>query len=118
MEYINKIELRGRVGTAVINQVGDTEVCRFSIATDYAYKDRENNPVVDTTWFNVTAWEGRNVPNLREIVRGTIVQVFGRIRTYKFNLSDGSERNGWEVIARRISILPPEDEPIQPQTNL
>ena len=45
MEYINKIELRGIVGTATLNRVGDSQVCRFSIATDYSYKDRDGNPL-------------------------------------------------------------------------
>jgi len=118
MEYINRIELRGRVGTSTLNRVGDAVVCRFSLATDYAYKDRDNNPVVDTTWFNVTAWEGKNMPDLRQVVRGTIVQVTGRVRTFKFTMADGGERSGWEVMARRIGILEPDDDPIQPQTSL
>ena len=73
MEFINKIELRGIVGTSSLNRVGDSNVCRFSLATDYSYKDRDGNPVVDTTWFNVTAWEGKNIPDLRTVVRGAIV---------------------------------------------
>ena len=115
MEYINKIELRGIVGTATLNRVGDSQVCRFSIATEYSYKDRDGNPVVETTWFNVTAWEGKNVPDLREVVRGTIVQVIGRVRTYKFTTADGVEKSSWEVFARRVTILQPDDDPIQPQ---
>ena len=55
MEFLNKIELRGVVGTAALNRVGDSQVCRFSLVTEYSYKDRGNNPVVDVTWFNVTA---------------------------------------------------------------
>jgi len=115
MEYLNKIEIRGIVGTAALNRVGDSQVCRFSVATEYAYKDRENNPVVDTTWFNVTAWEGRNMPDLQKIVRGAIVQVGGRLRTFKFTSPDGTERNGWEIQARRISLLEADDDPVQPQ---
>lgn len=52
MEFMNKIELRGIVGTSSLNRVGDSEVCRFSIATDYSYKDRDGNPVVDTTCYS------------------------------------------------------------------
>ena len=118
MEFMNKIELRGIVGTASLNRIGENQVCRFSVATDYSYKDREGNPVVDTTWFNVTAWEGKNMPDLRLVVRGTIVQVSGRVRTFKYTMADGAERSGWEVIARRVSILEPDDDPVQPQRYL
>ena len=82
MEFLNRIELRGIVGTSSVNRVGDAEVCRFSIVTEYSYKDRDNNPVVDTTWFNVTAWEGKNMPDFRQIGKGAIVQLAGRVRTF------------------------------------
>ena len=62
MEFLNKIELRGIVGQSSLNRVGDSQVCRFSLVTEYSYKDRGNNPVVDVTWFNITAWEGKNMP--------------------------------------------------------
>lgn len=118
MEFMNKIELRGIVGTSTLNRVGDSEVCRFSIATDYSYKDRDGNPVVDTTWFNVTAWEGKNIQDLRKIVRGAIVQVTGRVRTYKYTTADGVEKSSWEVFARRVALLEPDDDPVQPQRYL
>ena len=115
MEFLNRIELRGIVGTSALNRIGDSEVCRFSIVTEYSYKDRENNPVVDTTWFNVTAWEGKNMPDFRQISKGAIVQVAGRVRTFRFTSADGVERSGWEILARRVAVLPPDDDPVQPQ---
>ncbi len=115
MEFMNKIELRGIVGASSLNRVGDAQACRFSVATDYSYKDRDGTPVVDTTWFNVTAWEGKNIPDLRPVVRGAIVQVTGRVRTYKYTTADGEEKSSWEVIARRVTILEPDDDPVQPQ---
>ena len=115
MEFLNKIELRGIVGMTSLNRVGESQVCRFSLVTEYSYKDRDNNPVVDTTWFNITAWEGRNMPDLREITKGIIVQVAGRVRTFRYTMADGAERSGWEIFARRITISPPDDDPVQPQ---
>ena len=115
MEFLNRIELRGIVGTTSLNRVGNSEVCRFSIVTEYSYKDRDNNPVVDTTWFNVTAWDGQNMPDFRQIGKGSIVQVNGRVRTFKYTMADGAERSGWEILARRITILAPDDDPVQPQ---
>ena len=118
MEFLNRIELRGIVGMTTLNKVGETQVCHFSVVTEYAYKDKENNPVVDTTWFNVTAWEGRNMPALRDIVRGAIVQVHGRVRTFKYTQADGTERSGWEILARRVTLLQSDDDPVQPQKYL
>ena len=115
MEFLNKIELRGIVGQSSLNRVGDSQVCRFSLVTEYSYKDRSNNPIVDVTWFNITAWEGKNMPELHLIGKGVIVQVAGRVRTFRFTMADGAERSGWEILARRVSILPSDDDPVQPQ---
>ena len=44
MEFLNKIELRGIVGQSSLNRVGDSQVCRFSLVTEYSYKDRATTP--------------------------------------------------------------------------
>ena len=69
----------------------------------------------DNTWFNITAWEGKNMPELHLIGKGVIVQVAGRVRTFRFTMADGAERSGWEILARRVTILPSDDDPVQPQ---
>ena len=108
MEFLNKIELCGIVGQSSLNRVGDSRVCRFSLATEYSYKGRDGGYVVDVTWFNVTAWEGKEMPDLHLVCKGAAVQLTGRVRAFRFTMADGSERSGWEVIARRMTILPEE----------
>lgn len=108
MEFLNKIELRGIVGQSSLNRVGDSQVCRFSLVTEYSSRDRGNNPIVDVTWFNVTAWEGKNMPELHLIHKGAIVQLTGRVRIFHYTMADGTERSGWEIIAQRMTILPEE----------
>ena len=55
------------------------------------------------------------MPDFRQIGKGVIVQVAGRVRTFRFTMADGAERSGWEILARRVTILAPDDEPVQPQ---
>ena len=66
MEQINKIELRGNVGNVKLQTVGNNENIRFSVATNYAYKDKEGRPVIETTWHNVTAWNGKGMPDFED----------------------------------------------------
>ena len=83
MEQLNRIEIRGNVGNVSINTVGDTRVAHFSVATNYAYKTQNGEPVIDTTWHNVTAWEGnKGIPALDFISKGTPVYVCGRLRSH------------------------------------
>lgn len=105
MEFINKIEIQGYVGQSALNRVGDSTVCRFSVVTEHAYNDKSGGIVVDCTWFNVTAWEGKKMPDLNAITKNVAVHVKGRVRAYKFTGSDGTVRSGWEILASEIEIV-------------
>ena len=102
MEQINRIELRGLVGTVNTQIYPQGKVSHFTVATNYAYKDKNGSPVIETTWHNVTAWEGRDIQNLNELEKGSKVYVLGRVRKQRFTGSDGIDRTSNEVIARRI----------------
>lgn len=106
MEQLNRLEIRGNVGSVNIHPVGDRRVAHFSVATNFAYKDRSGEPVIETTWHNVTAWENnRGIPNLDLIVRGAAVYCCGRLRTQKYNAADGTEKTSTELLATTVDIL-------------
>lgn len=109
MEHINRIELQGRVGTIRTNIVGDNTVANFSLVTEYLYKTRDGGAANETTWHQVTAWEGREMPDLRNITKGNILNVTGRLRTFKYTNAEGVEKQLYEVIASRIRILSEEE---------
>ena len=105
MEYINKIELQGKVGTVKSNQVGNSKVVNFSLVTDYLYKTREGVAVSEATWFNIVAWEGRDNQDMDHIAKGAVVNVQGRFRCNKFVGSDGTEKHIYEVFANRLRVI-------------
>jgi single-strand DNA-binding protein len=109
MEHINRIELQGRVGTIRTNIVGDNMVANFSLVTEYLYKTRDGGAANETTWHQVTAWEGRDMPDLSTIMKGTPVNVTGRLRTFRYTNSEGVEKQLHEVIAYKIRILSEEE---------
>ncbi len=109
MEQINKIELRGNVGNIKIQKVGDNEVARISLATNYVYKGKDGTPVIETTWHTISAWNGKGMPDFSKITKGALLHVFGRMRSQKFEGSDGTERQIYEVLANRLSIVEHED---------
>lgn len=113
MEQINKIELRGNVGNVKVQKVGDKQSVRFSIATNYAYRGKDGNPIIETTWHNVTAWSGKGMPDFNAIGKGSLVHVSGRLRSQKFEGDDGIERTSYEVVANKLAILDA-DEGAQP----
>ena len=106
MEQLKKIEIRGNVGSVNILRVGNTRVAHFSVATNFAYKDRNGEPVIETTWHNVTAWEGnKGIPSLEMISKGFPIYVTGRLRIQKYIAGDGSEKTSYDIIANTIEAV-------------
>lgn len=112
MEQLNRIELRGVVGNVRIQDFNESRMARIGLATNYAYKDREGAAVIDTSWHNVIAWEGRNIQGLNRIGKGTKLHVLGRIRYQNYTGVDGVDRVGTDIVASQIKII---DDP-EPMT--
>ena len=105
MEHINKIELRGNVGTVRLNEYNGSKVVNFTLVTDFIYKTREGGVTSEATWHNVVAWENSQMPDLDKIAKGTPVNVTGRLRTSRYTSADGVEKQYYEVLANRIRLL-------------
>ena len=105
MEQINKIELRGNVGNVKIQEYGGSESIRFSLATNYAYKGKDGQPVIETTWHSCIAFESGHVSGLDRIAKGTAVHLTGRIRCRRFVDINNAERNATEIVADSLEVL-------------
>jgi single-strand DNA-binding protein len=110
MEQLNRVELRGIVGSVRIQTYDESKMARIGLATNFAYKDREGTAVIDTSWHNVIAWEGRNIQGLDKIGKGTKLHVLGRIRYQNYTGVDGIDRTGTDILASQIKII---DDPSQ-----
>lgn len=102
---MNRVELRGLVGSTKVQTHSGRRVCRMSVATSRAYKDAMGVAKIDTTWHTVSAWEGRGIPNLDLIVVGSKIEVNGSIRNVKFTTEDGVDHYSSEIQAKKIQLL-------------
>jgi single-strand DNA-binding protein len=105
MEFINRIELVGVVGTIRKQTYCGRVVANFSVVTEYSYKDKTGGAVVETTWHNVVVWENGSMP-LDLIEKGTQVCVQGRLRCRRHFSESGEPRTTYEVIAASVNIVP------------
>lgn len=104
MEYsqnINRVELQGIVGTSKVICIGDKKAVRFSLATNYAYKDKEGYPVIETTWHSCSAWAEKE-DDFTKYRKGTPLHIEGRIRNIRYTDASGCERTTLEVVATKI----------------
>lgn len=103
-QNINRVELRGVVGTARINETGEGRIVRFSLATNYIYRASDGTPVIET-WHSCIAFEGGHVSGLDRIAKGTAVHLTGRIRCRRFVDINNAERNETEIVADSLEVL-------------
>jgi len=105
MEQPNRIELRGRIGSVRTAEVNGSKVANFSVVTEYLYKTREGNAVSETTWFNVAAWNSKEMPDFDSMVKGMPVYVSGRVRTSRYTTAEGVEKQFYEILAGKVRYL-------------
>lgn len=109
MEQLNRVEIRGNVGSIRLQPVGNSLAAHLTVATNYAYKDRSGAPVIETTWHNVNAWQGKGIDDLQKIERGDKIYVCGRFRVQKYIGDDQIERTLYEISARNLSVIKGDD---------
>lgn len=105
MEQLNQVIIRGIIGNARLQNIGDTEMARFSVATDYPFKNRSGEIVAETTWHQVTAFKSDRMPDFSTLVKGAGVEVKGRLRNNRYTLPNGEVRNSMEILANQITVL-------------
>lgn len=106
---MNKVELRGIVGNIRVQEYDGSRMARISLATNFAYKEKDGTPVIETSWHNIVAWEGRKV-ELDGITKGTKLRMIGRIRYQKYTDKDCVERVSTDIIASEVSVIGEENK--------
>lgn len=109
-QFLNRATIRGIVGAVKTVSYGDLKAANFSLATDYAYADKEGNPVFETTWFNINAFQNDNIDGetIDKIQKGSWVEILGRYRARRYVRQDGSAGTTYDIVASRINVLEPD----------
>lgn len=102
MEYINKIELQGVVGSVNRITVGDSCNTKFSLCVQMAGKTPQGDTLIENTWFHCSIWDATQA-NL--IDKGTFVHCIGRLKQVRYIDSDGTDRATYEVVCNTLRIL-------------
>ena len=107
MEFLNRIEVKGVVGSARTTTLENIQTVNFSLVTEYCYTDKAGMGIVETTWFSVRGFKGEGISQetIDNISRGRNVLVIGRIRQSRYVDGNGSEQVRDEIIAQEISII-------------
>ena len=61
MEQLNKVQLRGIIGSVKTFNIRDGKCAKITFATNLAYRGQDGCCIIETSWHNITAWEGNNI---------------------------------------------------------
>lgn len=96
MESLNRVELRGVVGSVRKTKLSECTITSFAVMTDYVYKAADGTIVDETTWHTVIS------KNDIEIEKGDKVEVVGRIRCHRYTTESGEDRLVYEIVASEV----------------
>lgn len=108
---LNKVMLIGRVGKdPEINYIKeDVPVARLPIATNESYK-KDDEWVDITEWHNVIAWRFTAKYCERNVKKGSLVFIEGKLQTRQWEGQDGNKRYTTEIVASTVKLLEKKQE--------
>lgn len=104
---INKVTLIGNLGRdpEVRKLESGSSVAKFSVATNENYKDKNGEWQTVTEWHNIVAWRALADRAERDLKKGTLVYIEGKLTTRKWQDKEGSDRYTTEVVAYVLRSL-------------
>jgi len=103
----NRVTLIGRLGKNPETKTIDNgkKVTHFSLATDDSYKNADGQRINETTWHNITAWNGLADVADRFLKKGREVAVEGRIVYRSYEDKKGITKNTTEIVLNDLVLL-------------
>jgi single-strand DNA-binding protein len=104
---INKVVLIGRLGKdpEVRSLENGATVARITVATSDAYKDKEGNWQEQTEWHDVVGWRDLANRMEKQLKKGSLVYIEGKLTHRKWEDKDGNTRYTTEVLANAVRSL-------------
>lgn len=105
MADLNSVKLRGNVGFDPIeHNSGGYAIVSLSVATNSSWKDKNGEWQKQTEWHRVTAFGKRAEWCIRELKKGSRVEVEGQLQTNIVEGNNGQRRYFTQVIAKKIGL--------------
>ncbi len=104
---INKVTLIGNLGRdpEVRRLESGAVVANFPLATSENYKDKSGAWQSVTEWHDIAVWGQLAEAAERQLKKGMLVYVDGKIRTRNWKDADGNDRYRTEIIANTFRRL-------------
>jgi len=105
---LNRVTLVGRVGRnpelTYLTGSG-RDLSKFSMVTNEGYYDKDRNWKESSEWHNIVTWGPQAQRIEKQVKKGDLVLVEGKIRTNKWTDKNGQERSNKEIEANNVIVL-------------
>jgi len=105
---VNRVILVGNLGNDVemkYTQTG-TAIANFSLATSEKFKNSEGEKQETTEWHKIVCFKQLAENAGKFLTKGSSIYLEGKIKTRKWQDSDGNDKYITEIIASDIKFLP------------
>ncbi|MCL4139250.1 UNVERIFIED_CONTAM: hypothetical protein GTU68_019228 [Idotea baltica] len=105
---INKVTLIGHLGKdpEVRHLESGVAVGRFTLATNESYMDKASNEWQNiTTWHDIVVWRNLAERAEKQLGKGKLVYVDGKLQKRKWTDKDGIDRWNVEIVANTFRLL-------------
>ena len=104
MEFLNKVELKGVVGSVNHQQFGLHPATRFQVVVNTTHNEKNGDILVETLWLNCIA-NSQTTPACRLLEKGDKVHVCGRLKANTYTDHNNEPRLLYEVVVGQFEIL-------------
>ncbi len=104
---INRVTLIGNLGRdpEVRRLDNGVAVAKFSVATNESYKDKSGEWQTQTEWHDVILWRQLAERAERDLKKGKLVYIDGKLTHRKYQDKEGNDRYVTEVVANTYRLL-------------
>jgi single-strand DNA-binding protein len=108
---INDVFLLGRIGQQPEFKTleNGSTLCKLSLATSEAYKNKAGEKVEETTWHNVVVWGKQAEVVEKYVSKGDLLHIKGKIKTRSWE-HEGTKRYVTEVVVEpfggKVTLMP------------
>ena len=85
---------------------GGTALCKFPLAMNEKFKDKDGNIKEDVCFVDITVW-GKHAENCNKYLsKGSLVQVDGKLKLDTWTDKEGQKRSRHGITANSVQFLP------------
>lgn len=109
---INKVTLVGYLGKdpELRHLENGSSVAQFSVATSENYRDKAGEWQSVTEWHNVVCWRALAERVEKNLKKGNLIYIEGKISTRKWQDKDGNDRYSTDIVANTYRKLEKREE--------